>query len=375
MNQKSEPIYLDYNASAPLLPEVKSAMISMMDFCGNSASVHTHGRKIRSYVDVARREVLADVDAKGARLIFTGSATEANNMVLKGIVAKSFVISAIEHASLFQISEDVHHIPVDENGIVKLSALEQILRTLEPPALVSVMLVNNETGVIQPVEEVVRIAHSYSAIVHTDVVQALGKVPVSFHGLGVDAMTLGAHKFGGPPGVGALIIHDGLNFKPLITGGGHEQGFRAGTQNVMLIEGFRIALHEATQNFEKYQQLGILRDRLEGEILKICPEAKIYGRGAKRVPNTTVIAMPHVSSEVQLMAFDLAGISISIGSACSSGKVKPSHVLSAMGVQNLHQNGAIRVSLGWNTKPQDIEVFVSEWKHIYQGNLQRLAVC
>lgn len=364
-------IYMDYNASAPLLPAVKAAMVEAMETVGNAASIHAHGRAGRACVDHARREICEYVDAKGAQLVFTGSATEANNMVLRGIPAKSFLISSIEHPSLFQVRDDLHYIPVDGNGVVQLQALERILKNLPAPALVSVMLVNNETGVIQPLAEIVQIARACGAVVHTDAVQALGKLPVSFHKLGVDLMTIASHKMGGPAGVGALIIREGVTLNPLILGGGHEQGLRAGTQNIALIEGFRIALQQ-TQGAQ-LQATESLRNQMEEAILNFCPAANVYGRSVARAPNTSYIAMPGVSAEVQLMAFDLAGISVSSGSACSSGKVRPSHVLKAMGIDYAQAGGVIRVSLGWDSKPDDIEAFIANWKQIYESNARKVA--
>lgn len=371
MMASAHAIYMDYNASAPLLPVVKDAMIEVLEKSGNSSSIHSHGRSMRSYVDTARREILKNVGAHGAKLIFTGSATESNNTVLRGVKAKSHIISSIEHPSVFQVRDDLHHIPVNEGGVINLKALEGLLKELPAPALVSVMLANNETGVIQPVREVASIAHSYGAIVHTDAVQAVGRIPLSFHDLDVDIMTIAAHKFGGPSGIAAVVYRDPIELSPLVLGGGHEQGLRAGTQNVALIEGMRVAIEEACTASENPQSLKELRDQMEGEILDLSSEARVMGKDAERIPNTSCLSMPGVSAEVQLMAFDLAGISVSSGSACSSGKVRPSHVMEAMGVDVTQSGGVLRISLGWNTKKQDVDAFVQTWKQIYESNLKR----
>jgi len=371
MTANARSIYMDYNASAPLLPDVREAMLDVMGRAGNSSSIHSHGRVMRSYVDTARRQILEGIDAKGAKLIFTGSATESNNMILKGAKVKSHIISAIEHPSLFQVRDDVYRIPVGEDGVIRLEALESLLKELPAPALVSIMMVNNETGVIQPVAEAAKIARSYGAIVHTDAVQAVGRIPLSFHDLGVDVMTIAAHKFGGPAGIAALVYRDPIEILPLIAGGGHEQGLRAGTQNVSLIEGMRVAISESFKVLQNSQLIQELRDSIENQILEICPDAKIIGKNVKRIPNTSCVSMPGVSAEVQLMAFDLAGISVSSGSACSSGKVRPSHVMEAIGVDVTQTGGVLRISLGWDTKPQDVDAFIQTWKQIYESNLKR----
>ena len=370
MISSARSIYMDYNASAPLLPAVKGSMISLLEMVGNSSSVHSHGRAMRSYVDSARREILSNFCAQGAKLIFTGSATESNNMALRGVKAKSYIVSSIEHPSVFQARGDLYHIPVGRDGIVNLEALEALLKELPTPALVSVMLVNNETGVIQPIKEVARIAHAYGAIVHTDAVQAVGRIPLSFHDLDVDIMTIAAHKFGGPMGISAVIYKDAIELSPLILGGGHEQGLRAGTQNVALIEGMRVAIEEACRASEDLEPLKLLRDQMESQIRELCPESRAIGGESKRIHNTSCLFMPGVSAEVQLMAFDLAGISVSSGSACSSGKVRSSHVMEAMGVDVAQTGGVLRISLGWNTKKQDVDAFVQTWAQIYKSNLR-----
>lgn len=355
-------IYLDHNATASLRPEAKAAMVRSMDCTGNASSVHGEGRAARKLIDDAREQVARAVGVIAPMVVFTSGGSEANNMALKGAAVERVIVSAVEHPSVLEAANasgrPVETIPVDGNGVVDLAALETMLKGSR--ALVSVMLANNETGVVQPLAEIVRLAQGH--LVHTDAVQALGKVPVNFGLLGVDMMTLSAHKLGGPVGAGALVVRDGLAVDPLIHGGGQELRRRAGTENLVALSGFG-AVAQAKLN------VAALRNRLEEAL----DGAVIFGRGVERLPNTTCLAMPGMEAETLLIGFDLEGIAVSSGSACSSGKVAKSHVLAAMGVAPEISRAAIRVSLGWDTTENHIDHFIAAWRKIVSRHKARAA--
>ncbi|MBL8893514.1 MAG: cysteine desulfurase, partial [Rhizobiales bacterium] len=289
-------------------------------------------------------------------VVFTSGGSEANNLALRGAKVERLLVSAIEHPSVLEAArasgKTVQIIPVTPAGIIDLEMLEAALPGA--PALVSIMLANNETGIIQPVREVVALAARHGALVHCDAVQALGKIPVNFGLLGADLLTVSAHKLGGPLGCGALVVRDGLPLASLIHGGAQELRRRAGTENVPAIAGFAAVLQQKPQNIKA------LRDDLES----LLEGAVVIGKDVDRLPNTTCFARPDMLAETLLMAFDLEGIAVSSGSACSSGKVSKSHVLAAMGVAPEIAAGAIRVSLGWNTTSEDIERFAAVWRRI-----------
>ena len=356
--------YLDHNATSTLRPEARAAMMAAMDCTGNASSVHAEGRAARALLDDARQQVARAVGVIPPMVVFTGSGSEANNMVLKGASVERIIVSAVEHPAVLQAAtasgKPVGIIPVDHNGVVDLDALQELLHG--PKALVSVMLANNETGVVQPVADVVRLAQAHGALVHSDAVQVLGKLPLNFALLSVDFMTLSAHKFGGPVGVGALVVRDGVPVEPLIHGGGQELRRRAGTENLVTIAGFG-AVAQSNMNVKP------LRDRLEADL----DGAVIFGSDVERLPNTTCFAVPGMKAETLLMAFDLEGVAVSSGSACSSGKVAKSHVLAAMGVKPEISEAAIRVSLGWDTTEQDIEHFTAAWRKIRDRHKARAA--
>ena len=360
-----DPIYLDYNATAPIRPEVRDAVIAAFDVAGNPSSVHGFGRRARRVVEDARAEVAALAGVTPARVVFTSGGTEANTAALRATGRTRILVSAIEHDSVLETAPDALRVPVTADGLVDLAALERLLAEAPEPALVSVMRVNNETGVIQPLADVVRIAHAHGALVHCDAIQAAGRLPLEVDALGIDLMTLSAHKLGGPQGVGALIVRDGIPIAPVLRGGGQEHRRRAGTENVAGIAGFGVAARLAREGLDAQGALGELRDDMERRLIRAAQEAGkpavLYGRAAPRVANTTCVSMPGATSETQIMALDLAGIAVSAGSACSSGKVKPSHVLTAMGVPADEAASAIRVSLGWGTEPGDIDRFVDAW--------------
>jgi cysteine desulfurase len=345
--------YLDHNATSPVRPEVAAAMEAALALGGNASSVHAAGRAARRAVENAREAVAALVGAEPERVVFTGGGTEANNLALKGAGRERVLVSAIEHDSVLAAAPDAERIPVRRSGVVDLDALVRMLAGDGRPALVSVMLANNETGILQPVQDAARIAHAHGALFHCDAVQAAGKISVK--DLGADLVTLSAHKLGGPQGVGALVLAHDIELRPLVAGGRQEGGFRAGTENVAGIVGFGVAAGLAMP------ELASLRDRLEAEALRRAPEAVLLGAGEARLPNTSCIALPGIKAETQVIALDLDGVMVSAGSACSSGKVRASHVLEAMGAGPELAGSAIRVSLGWSSTQDDVECFLAAW--------------
>lgn len=357
----SAAAYLDHNATSPLRPAAFDAMVEALRAGGNPSSVHGVGRRSRAIVDMARREVAALVGALPAETIFTSGGTEANNLALSGAGRRRVLVSAIEHDSVRRAVPQAEILPVDGDGVLDLAALERALATSAEPALVSVMLANNETGVLQPIADVVRLARAAGALVHCDAVQGAGKVPVDLHGLGVDYLSLSAHKLGGPAGVGALVVRSGAQLRPDRRGGGQESNRRAGTENVSGIAGFGAAAEQARCGLDVTE----LRDRLEFALVQIAASAKVFGARAPRIGNTTCISMPGVPAETQVMAFDLAGVCISAGAACSSGKVHRSTVLEAMGVPAAEAGCATRISLGWNSEAADIERLIVAWQSLY----------
>jgi cysteine desulfurase len=355
-----ERIYLDHNATTPLKPAVRAAMVQAMDLVGNPSSVHAFGRTSRRAVEEARAAVAALVGVKPVQVLFTGSGTEANNMALRGFPGRAVLTSSIEHESVLAADPAAERLPVTPDGVIDQTALAAALERT-PSALLSLMVANNETGVIQPVAEAARLAHARGALVHADAVQAAGRLPLSFAELGVDLLTLSAHKLGGPAGVGALILAEGLEPESLIRGGGQEKRKRAGTENLLGIVGFGSAARLARDELPAAAELTNLRDRLEREALTSAPHARIMGAGAARVPNTSCLVLPGLPGETQVMALDLAGVAVSAGSACSSGKVKPSHVLAAMGADANTAASAIRVSLGWTSDDEAVDRFLTAW--------------
>lgn len=362
MTDQTGFVYLDHNATTPLRPEAIAAMRDAAGFAGNPSSVHRAGRAQRQRLEQARAAVARGIGlAETGTLIFTSGGTEANALALAGTGRPRLFRSAIEHDSVRQAREDSVEIPVRPDGMVDLAGLAGLLAACSRPALVSVMAANNETGVVQPIAEIARIAHAAGALVHCDAVQAIGKIGFDMGLLGLDLVSLSAHKLGGPPGVGALAVAPGLDLAPLQRGGGQERGLRAGTENVPGIAGFAAALEAACMALPDFQELAGLRDEMERRLLTIEPGALRFGADTARLPNTSCIALPGIGSEVQVMALDLAGIGVSAGAACSSGKVRPSHVLSAMGVESALARQAIRISLGRDTVEADIDALVAAW--------------
>ncbi len=357
--------YLDHNGTSPLRPEAKKAMLAAMDITGNASSVHSEGRKAHKLMDDARETLAFKLGCLPQMITFTSGGTEANNMALRGVDVDRVLISAVEHPSVSAAAKAsgklVEIIPVDRFGRVELAALEKML--VGPKALVSVMAANNETGVVQPITDIVQLTSQAGSLSHVDAVQAFGKRSVNFGLIGCDMMTVGAHKVGGPTGVGALIIRDGLVLEPLMYGGGQELRRRAGTENLIAIAGF--AAIAAAPQLDTFALNAMLEAALA--------ESVIFGVGVERLSNTTCFAEPGMKAETLLMNFDLEGIAVSSGSACSSGKVARSHVLEAMGVAPEISAAAIRVSLGWNTTAEDITHFIAVWRKLNQRHRAKAA--
>lgn len=370
---KSTPVYLDHNAGAPLRPSARDAMLDAMMVPGNGSSVHGHGRAARGRIEEAREKVAQLCGARNRAVTFTSGATEANVTVLTPswqdqgapVYLDRLIRSAVEHPSVvsggrFPV-KDQDVLPVDGNGLVDLAILKEKLASGEP-ALVSVMAANNETGVIQPLGEIGALVQEAGGFFHVDAVQAAGRMPIDLTAWQADAITLSAHKFGGPQGMGAVVVRSTARVpQPLITGGGQENWRRSGTENVAGIVGFGIAAAEAYMEAQDTDAIAALRDRLESGIAAVCPQVKIFGKDAARLGNTCCFAVSGIPAETALIAFDLERVSVSSGSACSSGKVSVSHVLTAMGVDEETARCALRVSLGWNTGQEDIDRFLSVW--------------
>ncbi|SFO26457.1 cysteine desulfurase [Cohaesibacter marisflavi] len=369
--------YLDHNATSPLRPDVKADIIEAWEVAGNASSVHKEGREARALVEKARQQV-ADLVGGGARqVIFTSGASEANMLALTPHMkveyqpdpASALFVSAIEHPSVLSGgrfgAQARREIPVLPNGMVDVSALRLLLEAHDPQTgrpMIAVMAVNSETGVIQPIAEIAALAEEFNAYFHLDAVQAAGRIPLDMTELGCSSLSLSAHKLGGPKGVGALIMaHEGTEPEPLITGGPQENRLRAGTENVAGIVGFGVACQAAGEDLHKsdgFGRLAALRDRFEDQLRALDPDVVIFGADAERVGNTSQFAIPGTKGEMALIRLDLAGVAVSSGSACSSGKVSASHVLLAMGYGTKVAGSAIRMSLGWNSKEPEIDALI-----------------
>jgi cysteine desulfurase len=368
----SDRLYLDWNATAPLRSEARAAMIAALDAPGNPSSVHAEGRAARCLIEEAREQVAALAGAKAPEVVFTSGGTEANMLALSptgavgGARCEKLLVSAIEHPSVLAGGRfpagAVEPLPVTAGGQIELAALERRLARLEGRALVSLMLANNETGVIQPVSNAAALVHEAGGILHVDAVQAPGRIPCEINVLGADLLTLSGHKIGGPKGVGALIRREPGGADALIKGGGQERGLRAGTENVAGIVGFGAAAAAVRRCFaaERARMIA-LRDRLEAGLEAASPGAVIFGAEMERLPNTTLFALPGVKAETAIIALDLDGVAVSSGAACSSGKVQSSHVLAAMGVPPPLARGAVRVSLGPTTTEFEVDRFIAAW--------------
>ena len=353
--------YFDHNASTPSSPEVREAVAAALCDYGNPSSVHSAGRAARNRVEEAREEVAALVGTRAENVIFTSGATEANNQALRCSGRPKVIASAIEHPSVLEVSPEAARIPVSADGVTDLDALSELLKQQGHFVVVSVMAANNESGVIQPVKGAAERAHAAGALFHCDAVQAMGRIPFDMQRLGADMATISAHKLGGPKGVGALVLADGMETETFTRGGGQERKRRGGTENVPGIAGFGVAARETRERRLSIGWVANLIGILERRAEAVVPEAIILGKNVPRIANTSLIALPGVDAETQIMALDLAGISVSAGAACSSGKVGESHVLEAMGVEKELGRCAIRISLGFENTVEEVDKFVEIW--------------
>ncbi len=378
-------VYLDHNATTPMRQSAKEAMHAAMEMTGNGSSVHSEGRAARALIEDARHDVAALVGADAEDVIFTSGGTEANTFALSPLYGagpgkrrfRRLITSAMEHASVLAggrfAADTITRLPATADGVVSLPALDNIAGFRPNDAndtgtdcLVSIALANNETGVVQPVRSIASRAARAGALVHTDGVQAAGKMAVDMNALGVDMLSLSAHKLGGPQGIGALVVRRrDLVPAPLLTGGGQERNRRAGTENIAAIAGFAAAARAAVAQRDEIERLNRLRVLLERGIGEISPEAILFGERAPRLSNTTCFGHPGLAAETLVIAFDLAGIAISAGSACSSGRIAASHVIESMYPGKNLSGCAVRVSLGRTTRAQDIHAFLAAWTRIY----------
>lgn len=380
-------IYLDYNATAPIRPAAKLALINALEQVGNASSIHQEGRKARGLIETARDQVASLINAQSKEITFTSGGTESNNLVLASDLGAlgnkqplaATLLSATEHPSLIKAQQlsrrPVELINVDENGLLDLTHLESLLKAWQQksdlPVLVSVMLVNNETGIIQPMAKIATLVHQYGGYIHADAIQALGKIDIDFENMKVDLLSLSSHKIGGALGAGALVIRLGMLVDSYIKGGGQELGLRAGTENIPAISSFGAAAAECTVELKNPSQYKQIQEEVEAKITAISPDAVIFGQNAPRVDSTICFAISGLTAERALMSLDLAGIAISSGSACSSGKVSQSHVLKAMGIEDELALCALRLSFGWNTKLHELDDFIEEYTKIYHRMLAR----
>jgi cysteine desulfurase len=380
-------LYLDWNATAPMRGEARKALLAALEAIGNPSSIHAEGRLARRLVEEAREHVAALVGAEPQNVVFTSGGTEANMLVLSpgdGSPARRIdrlLVSAVEHPSVLAGGRFpaplVERIPVSAHGLLDIAALERRLATLAAEGaarpLVSVMLANNETGVLQPLPAIADAVHRAGGLMHADAVQAAGRIPLDINAMSADFLTISGHKIGAPKGVGAVIKRARrLELVPLVTGGGQERGARAGTENVAAIAGFGAAAVAARRNMAvEAARMRQLRDRLEEGLRAATPGAVVFGAGVERLPNTTLVALEGIKAETAVIAFDLEGVAVSSGAACSSGKVAPSHVLAAMGVAPDLARGAIRVSLGSATTENDVESFLRAWIGVSGALLNR----
>lgn len=363
--------YLDHNASAPLLPAARAAVVATLDVTANPSSVHNEGRAARKIIEDARRDVAALVGAKAEHVVFTSGATEAATTLLspdwrmgRGVVRMSrLYVTEADHPCILNggrfLAERITRLGVDANGTIDLAALEAALAAhdkAEGLPLVAIHAANNETGVVQPFAKIAELVKAAGGVLVADAVQAAGRIPLDMSAGYADYLILSSHKIGGPKGAGAIVAQADLMMPaPLVTGGGQEKGHRGGTENLSAIAGFGAAAREALAGLAEIDHVRAMRDRIEDAVIRLVSDAEIFGKAVERLANTTFFAIPGIKAETAQIAFDLAGVALSAGSACSSGKVGPSHVLKAMGfADNL---GALRVSIGWQTSEADVEKF------------------
>lgn len=364
----SSAVYLDDNAASPLRPVAREAMLAALDLIGNPSSVHRFGRLARRVIEDARAQIAVSTGATTAGVVFTSSGSEANALALHGARRRRILLSAVEHDSVLapaQRAAVCAEIPVNGSGVIDVAALDKALGADASDVLVSVMLANNETGAIQPIAEIAEIARARGALVHCDAIAAAGRLPCDMGTLGVDMMSLSSAKLGGPLGVGALILRPGVDIAPLIIGGGQERRRRGGTENVPGIAGFGAATAEAMARMSEQTRLAALRDKLEAAVAKLAPASRVFSKDVARLANTSCLTMPGCANETQIMALDLAGVAVSAGAACSSGKVTASRVLQAMGVSDDEAKTAIRISFGWRSVESDVDAFLAAWGGVY----------
>ncbi len=347
--------YFDYNASAPMSAQVKNYMISILEKIGNPSSVHYSGRESKKILENARSNIANLINCEENNIIFTSGATEANNLALNGFKKK--IISSVEHESI-RNQKDVKIIDVDKYGYINLEMLDNVLVNIKNKdhTVISVMFANNETGIIQPIDKVKLIAKKYGIIFHSDAVQAAGRIEIDFKGLGLDMMTLSSHKIGGPVGAGALVISSKKSMKPLFYGGQQEDSLRSGTEPLLCIAGFGEAARSI--NVKEMEDVKKLIHYLESKLKKLNLGIKIIGENSNRLPNTVMVSVPNIKAETLLIALDIEGFDTSTGSACSSGKVEPSIVLTRMGFNKNIASSSIRLSLGLNNTFDDINKFI-----------------
>lgn len=367
-------VYLDWNATTPLRPEARAAMAAAWDIAGNPSSVHSEGRQARRIVEDARAMVAGAVGADSRNVVFTSGGTEANVLALTpglvrnpGAPVQRLIVSAVEHASVLAggrfAAGDLQVLGVDRGGVVRPDDLRGLLADGRP-ALVSVMLANNETGALQPIPELAGIVHDAGGLLHVDAIQAFGKISTDINLLRADLLSISAHKIGGPKGVGALVMANGVaELDALLRGGGQELGRRAGTENVPGIAGFGAAVTAAMASLGDMKRVEKLRQRLEVG-LRQSSNGLVFAQDVPRLPNTVLFGAPGLRAETAVIGFDLEGIAVSSGSACSSGKVQPSHVLEAMGFGPDLTRSAVRLSLGWSTTEADVDRCLEAWRKL-----------
>lgn len=379
-NQNQTSTYLDHNATSPCKDAVIEAMTQCLGRPTNPSSVHTPGRAAHSALEAARVQVAALVGLgsdQAWRVVFTSGATEATNTIHYPYSSKDPVwVSAIEHAATMQSCDrgaEYKRIPVTADGVLDLDVMQDWLKQGKAPKLLSLMAVNNETGVIQPVSDAARLLKDTDAKIHCDAVQAPGRIDVDFTAWGVDSLCLSSHKIAGPQGVGAIVLKQGEGFHGMIHGGGQEKRRRAGTENLAGIVGFGVAAHLAKDNHDAMLRQTQMRDDLQERLEKLCGgHIRIIGKNAPRVGNTLCLTIPGLAAEKSLMALDLGGVAVSSGSACSSGTVKASHVLLAMGLDKAEAETALRISFGWDNQESDLDHFMDVWTPFYNRVKERL---
>lgn len=362
-------VYLDHNAATAPDLEILQGVLHILKNSVNASSLHQAGQKASQVVAKSRKQVMKGLNCpKDTQCIFTSSGTEANNLAMKGMSAECQLISTTEHISIINAACNPIHIPVGSTGLIDLGALvDSLERCSGQSCVVSVMLANNETGIVQPIKEIAQIAKKYNAIMHTDAAQAVGRIPVDFAALEVDAMTISGHKFGGTQGCGALLVKDCIKIKPLIEGGPQENYARAGTENVAAIYSIGAASEKIDSLLAHTAHILQLRNYLEDGILDFATDALVIAKNASRISNTSCIVMPGVHKSSQVMYFDMHNIAVSAGPACAHGMLNRSHVLAAMNLPEAINDGAIRVSLGWENTMDEIKFFLQKWKDLYNN--------